>query len=88
MPAVRNSSGYDGDFSNEAAPMDETSHLLWMVLFGAIGLGYLTYGRRQKAIVPLVVGVALILVPYFLPNLYLLLTVCVLLVAIPYFVRL
>ncbi len=68
--------------------MDETSQLLWMVLFGAIGLGYLTYGRRQKAIVPLVIGVALILVPYFIPNLYLLLGICALLVAIPYFVRL
>ncbi len=68
--------------------MDETSQLLWMVLFGAIGLGYLTYGRRQKAIVPLVIGVALILVPYFIPSLYLLLGVCALLVVIPYFVRL
>jgi hypothetical protein len=59
-----------------------------MVLFGAIGLGYLTYGRRQKAIVPLVIGVSLMLVPYFISNLYLLLAACLVLIAIPYFVRL
>ena len=68
--------------------MEETSHLLWMVLFGAIGLGYLTYGRRQKAVVPLVTGVALILVPYFIPDLFLLLALCTVLAAIPYFIRL
>ena len=68
--------------------MEETSHLLWMVLFGAIGLGYLTYGRRQKAVVPLVIGIALILVPYFIPDLYLLLALCAVLAAVPYFIRL
>ncbi|MEJ2454851.1 MAG: hypothetical protein P8103_11930 [Candidatus Thiodiazotropha sp.] len=67
--------------------MDDTSSLLWAVLFGAIGLGYLTYGRRQKAIVPLAVGVALILFPYFVANLYLMLGIGVALVAMPYFIR-
>ncbi|MEJ2464608.1 MAG: hypothetical protein P8045_02760 [Candidatus Thiodiazotropha sp.] len=41
--------------------MDETGHLLWVVLFGAIGLGYLTYGRRQGALLPLFIGITLIL---------------------------
>ncbi len=68
--------------------MEDTTLLIWAMLFGAIGLGYLTYGRRQKAIVPLVVGVALIVFPYFTPNLYLLLAVGAVLVAIPYFIRL
>jgi hypothetical protein len=68
--------------------MEDTTLLIWAMLFGAIGLGYLTYGRRQKAIVPLLVGVALIVFPYFTPNLYLLLAVGAALVAIPYFIRL
>jgi CHASE2 domain-containing sensor protein len=67
--------------------MDETSQLLWIVLFGSIGLGYLTYGRRQSAILPLLVGIALILVPIFISHLYLLLAVCLILVALPYFIR-
>jgi hypothetical protein len=67
--------------------MEDTTTLIWAMLFGAIGLGYLTYGRRQKAIVPLFVGVALILFPYFIPNVYWLVAIGVSLTAIPYFVR-
>lgn len=61
--------------------------IIWGILFGAIGLGFITYGRRQKAVVPLVTGVALFIVPYFVPNVYLLLIAGAVLVAVPYFVR-
>ena len=67
--------------------MEETGGIVSMVLSGAIGLGYLTYGRRQHAIVPLVIGIALIVVPYFIPNTYLLVGICALITAIPYFIR-
>lgn len=67
--------------------MEDPTMLVWAILFGAAGLGFLTYGRRQKALVPLLVGIALILFPYFTPNLYLLLAVGVTLLAIPYFIR-
>ncbi len=67
--------------------MDDTTTIVWGVLFGALGLGYLTYGRRQRAIVPLVIGVALVIFPYFVANLYALLAVGAILLAIPYFVR-
>ena len=62
--------------------------LLWGLLFGSIGLGYFIYGKKQKAVVPLVCGLALMLFPYFVSNLVLLLGVGVLLAAIPYFLRL
>ncbi len=68
--------------------MGDSSILIWGVLFGAIGLGFFTYGRKQKAVVPLLTGIALFIFPYFMPNIYALLVVGVLLVAIPYFVRL
>jgi hypothetical protein len=68
--------------------MDDETMLLWAVLFSAIGLGYLTYGRRQKAVVPLMTGVALIIFPYFINNLYLMLAVGAALLAVPYFIRL
>jgi hypothetical protein len=67
--------------------MDDTSTLLWGVLFGSIGLGFFIYGRRQQAIVPLLAGVALFVVPYFISSVYLLVLVGMLLVALPYFVR-
>lgn len=67
--------------------MEDTSVIIWGLLFGAIGLGYLTYGRRQRAIVPLGVGITLVLFPYFISNLYLMLAVGVVLMVIPYFIR-
>jgi hypothetical protein len=65
----------------------DTSTLLWGLLFGSIGLGFFVYGKRQKRVVPLVSGVALIILPYFAPNTILLVILGVVLVAIPYFVR-
>jgi hypothetical protein len=64
-----------------------TATLLWGVVFGAVGLGFFVYGKKQSAIVPLACGVALMAVPYFISNLALLIGAGVALVAIPYFVR-
>jgi ABC-type Na+ efflux pump permease subunit len=58
------------------------------LLFGSIGLGYFIYGKKQKAVVPLVCGLALMLFPYFVSNVMLLVGIGVLLSAIPYFLRL
>ncbi|MCD6534900.1 MAG: hypothetical protein J7L25_12640 [Deltaproteobacteria bacterium] len=67
--------------------MDSTSLLIWGMLFGAIGLGFFTYGKKQRAVVPLAVGVALFVIPYVIPNVWMLVVAGVVLVAIPYFVR-
>ena len=64
------------------------SSLLWGVLFGSVGLGYFIYGKRQRAPVPLLSGVALMVFPYFISNSTLLVLAGVALAAIPYFVRL
>jgi hypothetical protein len=64
-----------------------TASLLWGLLFGSIGLGYFIYGKKQRSVVPLVCGLALMLFPYFVPNLMLLVGMGVLLVIIPYFLR-
>ena len=65
-----------------------TATLLWGVLFSAIGLGFLVYGKRQRVIVPLACGLALMIFPYFISSSVLLVAVGTVLVAIPYFVRL
>lgn len=67
--------------------MDSTAVLLWGMLFGAIGFGYFLYGKKQKAIIPLGVGIVLCVVPYFIANVYALVIVGVILMAIPFFVR-
>ena len=66
----------------------ETASLLWGLLFGSIGLGFLMYGRKQRAVVPLVCGLALMVFPYFVSNTILLVLIGVVLMAIPYFLRL
>jgi hypothetical protein len=66
----------------------DTSTLLWGLLFGSIGLGFLIYGRKQRAVVPLVCGLALMIFPYFVSNSILLVAIGVVLIAIPYFLRL
>ena len=63
------------------------SSLLLGVLFGSVGLGFFIYGRKQHTIVPLLCGLALMAVPYFISNAWLLLAVGLILVAAPYFVR-
>jgi hypothetical protein len=65
-----------------------TASLLWGLLFGSIGLGFLIYGRKQRAVVPLVCGLALMVFPYFVANTILLVVIGVALMAIPYFLRL
>jgi len=64
-----------------------TSLLLWGLLISSIGLGFFLYGKKQRAVVPLVCGVALMIYPYFVPNVGALIAIGIALAAIPYFLR-
>lgn len=64
-----------------------TADIFWGLLFGSVGLGFFTYGKKQKAVVPLVCGVALMVLPYLISNLVLLVAVGVALAVAPYFVK-
>ena len=61
--------------------------LLWGLLFGSIGFGFFIYGKKQKAVVPLITGIVLCVVPYFIANVFALVVVGVILMAVPFFVR-
>ena len=63
------------------------SSLYWGLLFGSFGLGFFMYGRKQKAVVPLVCGLVLMVFPYFISNAVLLVAIGVALMAIPFLVR-
>lgn len=63
------------------------STLFWGVLFGAFGLGYFVYGKKQRAIVPLFCGIGLMALPYFVTGAWLLVALGVILAAVPYFIR-
>ena len=65
-----------------------TSLLLWGVLFSSIGLGYFIYGKKQNSTVPLVCGIALMIIPYFITSVMVMVLLCAALIAVPYFIRL
>ena len=64
------------------------SVLLWGLLFSSIGLGFFLYGKKQRAVVPLVCGLVLMVFPYFVSNNLALVAIGVVLTVIPYFLRL
>ncbi len=66
----------------------DTASLLWGLLFGSVGFGFLIYGKRQKQVVPFACGLALMVLPYVVSSNLLLVAVGAALVAVPYFVRL
>lgn len=65
----------------------DTTNLMLSFLFGTIGMGLFMYGKKAGQMVPLGVGVALMVCPYFIPNAVVLLVVCLMLTAVPYFLR-
>jgi hypothetical protein len=68
------------------APMDMTSLMLSM-LFGTIGCGFLMYGKKAGEILPMGVGVALMVCPYFIANVVAMALVCGVLTATPFVLR-
>lgn len=67
--------------------MGSVASIIWGMLFGAIGVGFFMYGKRQQVIVPLVCGLVLMIYPWFVTNVVLLVVIGIVLMAIPYFVR-
>ncbi|MBT8486991.1 MAG: hypothetical protein HKO59_07750 [Phycisphaerales bacterium] len=62
----------------------DTTTLFLSVLFGAIGVGLLTYGKRSERLLHMLAGVGLIACPYVIPSVAALLAVGSLLVATPF----
>ena len=57
--------------------------LLWGVLFSSIGLGYFVYGKKQQRRVVMYCGIGLMIVPYFIGSVYMLVALCLALLALP-----
>ncbi|HEY7090635.1 MAG TPA: hypothetical protein VH518_21225 [Tepidisphaeraceae bacterium] len=65
----------------------DPNQLMLSLLFGSIGLGFFMYGKKAGRPVPLLTGVALMVVPYFIPSAIALLLVCSVLSVLPWFLR-
>lgn len=65
----------------------DTNSLMLSLLFGAIGMGMFMYGKKAGRMVPLGAGLALMVVPYCVPNPIALLIVCSVITVLPWFLR-
>jgi hypothetical protein len=63
------------------------SLIIWSVVFGSVGLGFFVYGKKQAAFVPLICGIVLMVLPYFVSDTVPLVATGVVLMALPYFVK-
>jgi hypothetical protein len=54
------------------------------IITGALGMGYIVYGRRQTKVAPLVAGILLCAYPYFIDSVVWLCVVGALLLAAPF----
>ncbi len=55
-------------------------------MFGAVGGAYFIYGKNQRNIIMMGLGIMLCVFPYFISNLVLLLVVGIALTLVPFFV--
>ncbi len=67
--------------------MFNTTTLLWGMAFGIVGLAFFVYGKKQAAVVPLVCGLALMVFPYFVSNVYALVAIGIALIVLPFIIR-
>ena len=61
--------------------------ILLSVLLGAIGLGYIVYGRKQMRAMALISGILLCVFPYFFTNIWLMLLIAAVVMVLPRFLE-
>lgn len=71
---------------HDAAHMDSTS-LIMGVLFGAIGLAYITYGRKQQRYAALLAGVLLCVFTYVVDGIVMPILIGVALMCLPIWLK-
>lgn len=67
--------------------MTDESTIWWGLLFGTLGIGYFVYGKRQRMVMAMASGLALMIYPYFVPGVLLIVLIGVLLLALPFLFR-
>jgi hypothetical protein len=60
---------------------------MWGVVFGSIGFGYFIYGKKQKAVIPLISGIGLMVYPYFISNVFIFVAIGIVFVAMPFVIK-
>jgi len=66
--------------------MDATTLMLSM-LFSTIGVGFVIYARKAGVFIPAIIGLGLMVLPYFFSSALLMSIVCVVLIVVPFVFR-
>lgn len=61
--------------------------LIFSVIFGALGTGYFIYGKRQGKAMPMLVGIALSIFPFFISGAWSMCLVGIALSALPFVLK-
>ena len=64
-----------------------TAKIFAWIIFGAIGFAAFMYGKKNKSVRPLIVGLALMVYPYFISGTFFLYLIGIVLTAVLYFWR-
>jgi len=64
-----------------------TGYVLINILLGAVGLGYVTYGKQQKRAIALLSGLGLLVLPYFISTTYVLILVSIVMIILPFLIK-
>lgn len=65
----------------------EPGFLLASVIWGAIGIGFLVYGKRQKEAIPFIAGIGMLAASYLASGPWMMSGICLLLIAAVYVLR-
>jgi len=65
----------------------DVTYWFFILFFSATGMAFFVYGKKQAAFVPLLIGLALMIYPYFVSSTLPLVGIGSVLVAIPFFVK-
>ncbi len=66
--------------------MDATTLFIGLIA-GSFGMGYFVYGKKQARAIPLISGIGLCVIPYFIENIPILILVCAALIIAPFVIR-
>ena len=65
----------------------DPANLLASLMFGLVGTAYFLYGKKQSNIIVLVTGIALMVFPYFITELWKLIVIGIVLIFLPKFIK-
>lgn len=60
------------------------SFLFASLIWGSIGVGYFIYGKKQQSFIPMIGGILMIVVSYFVGSALLMSLICILLIVAVY----